>query len=315
MSGAPDSRRTGRPRVPSIFTHIPSLEEYRATEPGQADGVGGGRAADEGRSAGDAAATGPWITVITVVLNGEAILERTIQSVISQSYPNVEYIVIDGGSTDASLDVIRRHAGRIDHWISAKDRGIADAMNKGIAMARGAILNFLNAGDYYVNSDALDYVACWYRADSWWWAYGLARLQINYRETSLTQRSRPFRKWKNYYLTQNCHQATFFRRALFERVGLYALGNDRFFDVEFYMRATDVALPATSDRMLVWYDVTGLSAHVHWASLRARIRLTFSWRGPLEGLVWIVPIVTRWGGSAIGLHVKRLLGWLRRDEG
>jgi hypothetical protein len=89
----------------------------------------------------------PLITVITVVLNGEKTLEETIKSVTSQTYPNVEYIIIDGGSKDGTLDIIKRYEDCIDYWVSEPDEGIYDAMNKGIKVASGHGILFLNSGD------------------------------------------------------------------------------------------------------------------------------------------------------------------------
>ncbi len=89
----------------------------------------------------------PLITVITVVFNGAKTLEETIQSVINQTYPNVEYIIIDGGSTDGTLDIIKKYEDRIDYWVSEKDEGIYDAMNKGASVALGSWLYFLGSDD------------------------------------------------------------------------------------------------------------------------------------------------------------------------
>ncbi|MDR2809102.1 MAG: glycosyltransferase [Tannerellaceae bacterium] len=94
----------------------------------------------------------PFITIITVNYNHAKALEKTIQSVIAQDYAQMEYIVIDGGSTDASTDVIRSHETEITLWISEKDTGIYNAMNKGIAKATGEWTCFLNCGDVFVDS-------------------------------------------------------------------------------------------------------------------------------------------------------------------
>ncbi|TVR02186.1 MAG: glycosyltransferase, partial [Desulfovibrionales bacterium] len=91
----------------------------------------------------------PLITVITVVLNGAKHLEETILSVLNQTYDNVEYIIIDGGSTDETLDIIRKYEHAIDYWVSEKDEGIYDAMNKGIKCATGEVVGIINADDYY----------------------------------------------------------------------------------------------------------------------------------------------------------------------
>ncbi len=93
----------------------------------------------------------PLITVITVVFNGVKTLEETIKSVINQTYPNVEYIIIDGGSTDGTLDIIKKYEDAIDYWVSEPDKGIYDAMNKGINLATGMWINFMNAGDHFYN--------------------------------------------------------------------------------------------------------------------------------------------------------------------
>lgn len=93
----------------------------------------------------------PLITVVTVVFNGEEFLEETILSVINQTYDNVEYIIIDGGSTDGTLDIIKKYEHAIDYWVSEKDRGIYDAMNKGVELATGEWINFMNADDFFAS--------------------------------------------------------------------------------------------------------------------------------------------------------------------
>ncbi len=100
----------------------------------------------------------PLVTVITVVYNGIVHLEETILSVIGQTYDNIEYIIIDGGSTDGTLDIICRYEHVIDYWMSGKDGGIYDAMNKGIDLATGDWINFMNAGDYFYNTKVMDLI-------------------------------------------------------------------------------------------------------------------------------------------------------------
>jgi glycosyltransferase involved in cell wall biosynthesis len=97
----------------------------------------------------------PLITVVTVVFNAVDALEETILSVLGQTYPRLEYIVIDGGSTDGSLDVIRQYEQRISFWSSDKDRGIYDAMNQGLAKVNGDWVNFMNAGDMFYSSQTV----------------------------------------------------------------------------------------------------------------------------------------------------------------
>lgn len=97
----------------------------------------------------------PLISIITVVFNGEKYIEETIKSVINQTHNNVEYIIIDGGSTDNTLEIIKKYENVIDYWISEKDKGIYDAMNKGILLASGDWINFMNAGDNFYKNDIL----------------------------------------------------------------------------------------------------------------------------------------------------------------
>lgn len=107
----------------------------------------------------------PLISIITVVLNDKEGLRRTIQSVQNIQYPHIQYIVIDGGSTDGTIDVIEANQNSIDYWISEPDRGISDAFNKGIAAAKGEIIGLINAGDSY-RAEAVELVVREYRATS-----------------------------------------------------------------------------------------------------------------------------------------------------
>jgi len=104
----------------------------------------------------------PVISIITIVFNGQRHLEQTIRSVLDQSYSNIQYIIIDGGSTDQSIDIIKKYEDRLYYWISEKDNGISDALNKGISRATGDIIGIIHADDWY-EPGALQIVADQFR--------------------------------------------------------------------------------------------------------------------------------------------------------
>jgi len=99
------------------------------------------------------------ISIITVVYNNRTYIEDCILSVAGQTYKNVEYIIVDGGSTDGTVDIIRKYDARISMWTSEPDIGIYDAMNKGISKATGDVIGLLNADDVYFNDEVLEKVA------------------------------------------------------------------------------------------------------------------------------------------------------------
>ena len=150
------------------------------------------------------------VTIITVVLNGERDIEKTIKSVISQDYSNVEYIIIDGGSTDRTIDIIKKYEDKVDFWCSEKDQGIYDAMNKGIDKATGDLVNFMNAGDVYKDPFALSHLL----EDICAVDYGL--IFANFISSGITKSN--FNKEevysKNKINSFFCHQSTLFNRRL-----------------------------------------------------------------------------------------------------
>ena len=206
----------------------------------------------------------PLVTVITVVLNGEQHLEQTIRSVLEQSYANIEYLVLDGGSTDGTLEIIGRYEDRIDSWVSEPDAGIYDAMNKGIARARGELIGLLNADDYYEPDGVAAAVASYRRS---------GKAGIYYGHTYLLQEDLGLRyeyparnqHWRGMGF---CHPAMFAHRQVYREVGEYDQRYRLAADYDFLLRALErkVALIPV-DAYLVNYRNSGLSASNLAASL------------------------------------------------
>ena len=98
----------------------------------------------------------PLVSVITIVRDCAGAVEATLESVLGQTYPRIEYIVVDGGSTDGTVEIVQRYAPRLAHWLSEPDRGISDALNKGARLAQGDLLLYMNAGDSFADAAALE---------------------------------------------------------------------------------------------------------------------------------------------------------------
>lgn len=157
----------------------------------------------------------PLISIILVVLNDRDNIEKSIQSVKSQSYANLEFIIIDGGSTDGTIEIIKNHQNIV--WISEKDKGIYDAMNKGIGLSQGEILYFLGAGDSFVDGDVIrDIIPNFQQNDLVWgnaFFVGETIQLKKYRDIS-----------KKFFLQKTiCHQAIFARKSVFDQIGLFDL--------------------------------------------------------------------------------------------
>lgn len=126
--------------------HIPTIEEYQLNDPHQQRLEGGCYVSNLSKNYHK---NKILVTIITVVFNGEKYIDNTIQSVLNQTYENIEYIIIDGGSTDQTIDIIRQYNNQISYWLSEPDEGISDAFNKGIALSKGEIIGILSSDDWY----------------------------------------------------------------------------------------------------------------------------------------------------------------------
>lgn len=160
----------------------------------------------------------PKISIITVCFNCKAHLEECIQSVISQPYENKEYIVIDGGSTDGTLEIIAKYRDKIDYFVSESDRGISDAFNKGIKAATGDIIGICNADDQLA-TDCMQILADSYEEDTD--IYRMNEVVKNFEtgEEFLTKPTLVYgHRLMNHY---TCHMGCFVTKTAYEKYGMY----------------------------------------------------------------------------------------------
>lgn len=183
----------------------------------------------------------PRVTVITPSYNQAEFLEETIQSVLSQNYPNLEYWIIDGGSTDGSVDIIRRYADRLTGWISEKDHGQAEAINKGFARATGEIVAWLNSDDVYLPGAIAAGVAALQANPSCALVFGDV-ISINGAGEPINLMT--FGDWGLDELMQFyviCQPAVFMRRSALEQAGYLDSSYHYLLDHELWLRVVQVA--------------------------------------------------------------------------
>ena len=164
----------------------------------------------------------PLLTVITAVFNGDKNLENTIKSIISQTYDKIEYIIIDGGSTDRSVDIIKKYADQIDYWISERDNGISDAFNKGVKLAKGDYINFQGDGDGFASKDAVERLLKGVSRDEHVFISArIQRLDINGNIISKTSHVKKFNKKSLLFRMSLPHQGLLTHKSYFQKYGLF----------------------------------------------------------------------------------------------
>ncbi|MDJ0544650.1 MAG: glycosyltransferase family 2 protein [Microcystis sp. M53601_WE4] len=214
----------------------------------------------------------PLVTIITVVFNGEKHLEQTIQSVISQTYDNVEYIIIDGGSTDGTVDIIRKYEEVIDYWVSEPDAGISDAMNKGISLATGILINHLHAGDKFAADTTLSSVVSSYNSEGWRWCFGNQLLRSHTDDTIVGCFCPPKFSQKLLHIVNTIpHSTVFSERALIEEVNGFDNNYKCAMDYHLWLRFTQLSKPKQFDYATAEFLLGGRSSDIKLA-LREEFR-------------------------------------------
>ena len=223
------------------------------------------------------------ISIITVTFNSEKTLRYTIESVLNQNYDDIEYLIIDGGSTDSTLDIIKCYEPKFEgklHYISEPDKGIYDAMNKGMHLAKGEYLIFLNAGDTFHSENTLADIAV---------SIGSSRPDVIYGETALVNDKREFLgmrrlkapetiNWKSFRMGMLvCHQAFIAKRTLAPDYDLsYRFSSDFDWCIRCMKRAGTLW---NTHLTLIDYLNEGVTTRNHKASLKERYNIMVKYYG------------------------------------
>jgi glycosyltransferase involved in cell wall biosynthesis len=159
----------------------------------------------------------PLISVITVVRNGEKTIEKTIQSVLDQTYNDIEYIIIDGCSSDRTISIIKKYEHKIAYWLSEPDEGIYDAMNKGISLASGDWIHLLNSDDRYYDRTVLEKAVNFLDVNQ----TNYFTLVREFPDRTQEFKKFDFQKWELYILPKIAHPTLIVSKKQYEQVGLY----------------------------------------------------------------------------------------------
>jgi glycosyltransferase involved in cell wall biosynthesis len=186
----------------------------------------------------------PKLSIITPSLNQGQFIERTIRSVLDQGYENLEYLIVDGGSTDSSLDVIRAYEDRISWWVSESDEGQTDALNKGLARATGDVIAYINSDDYYLPGAFETAVGLLEESGASWVAGAARFVDENGALTEIWRPQQPQayestiagRHWWMLAPWSVPQPSAFWRRELQDEVGPFRRDMNFVFDTEFFLR-------------------------------------------------------------------------------
>lgn len=226
----------------------------------------------------------PKLSVITIVYNNVKDIERTMLSVLNQTYPHIEYILIDGASTDGTKDVIYKYKSKLTQFISEPDQGIYDAMNKGLRLATGDYVLFMNSGDeIYATETVADVFDSEFAADIY---YGETEM-FNAQWQSLGQRRHctpvDF-NWKSFRYGMNIsHQAIYVKRTI---AGPFDLQYKYSADIDWIIRAAKNASSIVNTHIYVAkYLVGGVSKKKHLASLKERFQIFTKYYGLIPNII------------------------------
>ena len=203
----------------------------------------------------------PKLSIITVNLNNALGLEKTIKSIVEQTYADYEYIIIDGGSTDGSVEVIKEYSDKITYWVSEQDRGIYNPMNKGIQKSTGEYLLFLNSGDYLCNYSVIEKMLS--NKIEYDLIYGnVIIVDLNGKKRKEIGPGKSEIGFYSLFQKSICHQVSFINRKLFDKYGLYDEDLKIVSDWKFFIIALVLnnAIIEYKDINVTYYGLEGISA-------------------------------------------------------
>ncbi|MFD0940628.1 glycosyltransferase family 2 protein [Pedobacter boryungensis] len=226
----------------------------------------------------------PKLSVITIVYNNAVDIERTMLSVLNQTYANIEYIVIDGASNDGTSDIINKYKDRLAVFVSEQDQGIYDAMNKGLKLATGDYVLFMNSGDeIYAPDTVKDVFASAPSGDIY---YGETEMyDANWKSLGQRRHRAPEHfDWHSFKFGMNIsHQAIYIKRSLTEP---YDLQYKYSSDIDWIIKAAKKSSNIVNTHMYVAkYLVGGMSKQKHLASLKERFRILSHYYGFIPNVV------------------------------
>jgi glycosyltransferase involved in cell wall biosynthesis len=210
------------------------------------------------------------LSIITINLNNDDGIKKTIESVIEQTYKNFEFIVIDGGSTDDSINIIKQFSNQISFWVSERDSGIYNAMNKGIKIAKGEYCLFLNSGDFFYSSETLLNIFSLGLSEDIF--YGDSFRFDTFIDKGFFIIEPDNLSLYHFFKKSICHQSTFIKRELFNKYGYYNEQLHIAADWEFNIKAIVINDCQTKhiNIPVVYYDAHGISNINREKSLKER---------------------------------------------
>ena len=207
-------------------------------------------------------------SIVTISLNSEEDIENTIVSVADQTYKNKEHIIIDGGSQDSTVDIIRKYNEHLSYWVSEPDKGIADAFNKGIKQATGDYILFINSDDFLINNKALESIYSSIQDQIDYYIFGV--MSVYPDKTLKLMPNRNF-GLSTYFKMGSCHQGHVISKKLFEKYGTYDNSFKIGMDYDFVLRVLSQRVVSRSvDVAISCMGQAGISSRKDWAGLSQR---------------------------------------------